>query len=164
MKARDGYYEIMAFKEKLTTDTYNGVVAGLPKLDTLNSGRAKKYIEGLEKLYTDKKGVLDILPWSRDDKKLKEHLLNYPEETPDQTYEWYKELVGPVVRSRWSRAWEWLSDIVVGDMSELGKATKGKSELREPKNVGEFEFEVQRISQSDKKAAKEYYDKWAGKW
>ena len=132
--------------------------------DPLKSPQAEKYLKALEVLHTDKDKVLDVKTWDRQNRQLIEHIKNNPKDTPNQLYEFYKQLAEPQIESRWKKVLGWLSDLAVGDMRELGKATKGKGELTEPKNVGEFEFEVQRISQSDKKAAREYYDKWAGKW
>jgi len=148
--------------------------------DPLKSPQAKMYLKGLEDLHLVK-DLMNAVQWDKANRALMNHIEKNPDEPPEKLYSFYKQLVDPYVKAKWKKVLEWLSDLGDVDTSgsiysmqkkygsgksikELNRLRRADQEDTEPRNVGEFEFEVQRMAQSDKKAAREYYDKWAGKW
>jgi hypothetical protein len=181
---RDGYNAILPFADKLTDSTYDSVIAGLPALGT-EPEHVKTYFDMLDKMLSGsgipaENNLLGETPLERAKNYNKYHkafsdvVERNPDMTIDQTDAAFKKIVGEPVAKAWvlkaiarfmSPAFNVYS--MIGEIRGLldkDEAAKGVSGPVEPKNVGEFEFEVKRMAQSDKKAAKEYYDKWANKW
>lgn len=169
IEADEGFTKLLTLSPRLKSTTMTSKTNAFSDAEdpdnAVNQFPAKKYIAAFDDaVYEEASESVDGLEYyGRGMDVLRKFARDNPQATHREWGETYLSVIGPFLAdwTKWPFGREWDEISEAAFKSEAAKA-KGKS--REPKNVGEFEFEVSRIAQSDKKAAKEYYDRWVNKW